>query len=461
MSVEIVSRINEELPSTSILSGDEISEHYLSDYSGMSAALPLAVVKPNSTEDIARLLRICNQLGVPLVTQGGMTGIVASALPTAECIALSLENLSGIEEIDEKSGTITVLAGTPLSLIQEAAENAGFLFPLDIGSRDSCQIGGNIATNAGGNRVVKYGMTRGLVLGLEVVLADGTVISNLNKMLKNNTGYDLKQLFIGAEGTLGVITRAVLKLSPLPRSCCTALCALDNFEACVQLLHRANEYLPGGASSFELMWSSFYKTMTECVDYLDSPLATDYPLYLILECMGQDPEQDQLTFENFLGDCLEQELIVDAVIAKSNTDTRSIWAVRDSVVEFSRLFPQYVGFDVSVPIKLMEEFVDSVNRQLEDSWPELTRLFFGHIGDSNLHIIIDISGRDPGLKKQVNDLVYAQVRQLGGSISAEHGIGLSKLEYLGHTVSPEEIELMKKIKQAIDPKAILNPGKIF
>ena len=176
---------------------------------------------------------------------------------------------------------------------------------------------------------------------------------------------------------------------------------------------------------------------------------------------GQDPDGDQVTFETFLGECLEQELIVDAVIAKSNTDTRSIWAVRDSVVEFSRLFPQYVGFDVSVPIKVMEEFVGSVSKELQTNYPELTRLFFGHIGDSNLHIIIDITGRDPSLKKQLNDLVYAEVRRLEGSISAEHGIGLSKLEYLGHTVSAEEIELMKKIKLALDPNGILNPGKIF
>lgn len=335
------------------------------------------------------------------------------------------------------------------------------MFPLDIGARDSCLIGGNISTNAGGNRVLKYGMTRNLLLGLEVVLADGTIISSLNKMLKNNSGYDLKQLFIGSEGTLGIVTRAVLRLSPRPRSKATALCATDNLDKMIELLHRANEFLPGGASSFEVMWSSFYKTMTESVDYLDAPLSSDYPLYVILECMGQNPEQDETAFESFLELSFEQELIVDAVLAKSEADTAAIWAVRDSVVEFTRLFPVYVGFDVSVPISTMEDFVKSVNAALSDKWPDLSKLFFGHIGDSNLHLIVDITNQDPSLKKQINDIVYEQVRIRKGAVSAEHGIGLSKLDYLDYTASDEEIALMKKVKQSLDPNNILNPGKVF
>ena len=458
---DILNTLASHISADSILVGEAIDSRYMSDYSGLDAQTPLAVLRPGTTEEISSLLKICNDNGQGIVPQGGMTGIAAGALPTENAIVLSLERMSGIDELDEKSATMTVLAGTPLSVIQEAAANAGFLFPLDIGARDSCLIGGNISTNAGGNRVVKYGMTRNLILGIEVVLADGTIVSSLNKMMKNNSGYDLKQLFIGAEGTLGIVTRAVLKLSPMSRSKSTALCAMPDFDKTIELLHSANEYLPGGVSSFEVMWPSFYKTMTERVDYVDAPLSTDYPIYVILECMGQDSENDQQVFESFLENKFTDETLVDAVIAKSEAEVQSIWGVRDSVVEFSRLFPKYVGFDISVPISQMEVFVDDVNSMLEKNWPELENLFFGHIGDSNLHLIVGITGQDPAIKKEINDAVYSKVKARGGAISAEHGIGLSKKEYLDYTVSKEEIRLMKTIKKALDPTGILNPGKIF
>ncbi|MFT7460987.1 MAG: FAD/FMN-containing dehydrogenase, partial [Planctomycetota bacterium] len=438
-----------------ILIAENIDARYLSDYSGLEAERPLAVVRPRSTEEVSTLLRLCHENNQCVVPQGGMTGIVAGALPTTDAIVLSLERMSAIEEIDKKSATMTVQAGTPLSSIQEAANDAGFLFPLDIGARDSCLIGGNVSTNAGGNRVVKYGMTRNLILGMEVVLADGTIISSLNKMIKNNSGYDLKQLFIGAEGTLGIITRLVLKLSPRPRSTSTALCAMPDFDKTIALLHDANECLPGGVSSFEVMWPSFYKTMTDRVEYITAPLSTDYPVYVILECMGQNPDKDQEVFEAFLEDKFTDETIVDAVVAKSEAEVQSIWAIRDSVIEFTRLFPKYVGFDVSVPISAMEAFVNGVDKELSNNWPELDKLYFGHIGDSNLHLIIDITGKDPGLKKSINDLVYGKVRENHGAVSAEHGIGISKKEYLGHSVSEEEIKLMKTIKKALDPRGIL------
>lgn len=458
---KILAILARHLPADLILTGKDIDGRYLSDFSGLAAPPPLAVVRPRTTQEISTLLRLCNENGQGVVPQGGMTGIVAGALPTAGTIALSLERMSGIDEIDKKSATMTVQAGTPLALIQAAASNAGFLFPLDIGARDSCLIGGNVATNAGGNRVVKYGMTRNLVLGMEVVLADGTIISSLNKMIKNNSGYDLKQLFIGSEGTLGVVTRVVLKLSPRPQSKSTALCAMPDFDRTIALLRAANESLPGGVSSFEVMWPSFYITMTGRVDYVTAPLATDYPVYVILECMGQDPEKDQQVFESFLEDKFSDETIVDAVIAKSEAEIKSIWAVRDSVVEFSRLYPSYVGFDVSVPISDMENFVDRVYASLDRNWPQQDKLFFGHIGDSNLHLIVDITGLDPSPKKDINDIVYAQVRDRNGAVSAEHGIGISKKEYLAYTVADEEIALMLTIKKALDPNGILNPGKIF
>jgi FAD/FMN-containing dehydrogenase len=453
--------LSDKLGCSTVITGDDIDARFMSDWSGVNPQCPLAVLRPGTVEDVSFILKTCYEHGQAVVPQGGLTGLVSGATPLENSIVINLERLNTIEEVDPQAATMTVQAGVVLGDIQRKAEDAGYFFPLDLGARDSSQIGGNISTNAGGNRVVKYGMTRSQVLGLEVVLADGTVISALNKMMKNNTGYDLKQLFIGAEGTLGVITRAVLKLSPQARSCSTALCALPDFASAVSLLREGNACLPGGISAFELMWSSFYKTMTSKVEHIEAPLEADYPLYVLLECMGNNPVSDPVEFESFLEKKLIDGTIVDAVIAKSQDEVNRIWEVRDSVAEFPRLFPDYIGFDISVPIGMIGAFVDACELELNKQWPKATWLFFGHVGDSNLHLIIGADMYGETARNQINEIVYTEVSRNKGSISAEHGIGLQKKAYLHHSLSEEQLELMRVIKFALDPKGILNPGKIF
>ncbi len=461
MYMNIINDLKKVLGEKAVLSGDDIEPRFTCDWSGVGAQYPLAVLRPGSVDEVSVIMKICHDHNQVVVPQGGLTGLVSGATPVANSIVLNMERLNKIEEVDIQSATMTVQAGVLLGVIQEAAEDAGYFYPLDIGARDSCQIGGNISTNAGGNRVIKYGMTRNNVLGLEVVLADGRIISMLNKMEKNNTGYDLKQLFIGAEGTLGVITRAILKLSPQAHSCTTALCALPDFKSAVQLLRSGNASLPGGFSAFELMWSSFYRTMTDKIDYVSAPLESTYPLYVLLESMGSNPKDDNDAFLAFMEEEMDAGNVVDAVIAKSEKEVADIWAVRDSVAEFPDLFPNYIGFDISIPISQMEQYIESCNAGLQQHWPLATWLFFGHIGDSNLHIVVGADMYEEDVRYLINDLIYKEVKNSTGSISAEHGIGLQKKAYLKYSLTDEQLDIMRSVKGLLDPNGILNPGKIF
>ena len=390
------------------------------------------------------------------MVQGGLTGLCGGATPQDEEVALSLERLSGIEELDQASMTMTVLAGTPLQAIQDAADAAGFLFPLDLGARGSCNIGGNISTNAGGNEVIRFGMTRNLILGLEVVLADGTVITSLNKMLKNNAGYDLKHLFIGTEGTLGVVTRAVLRLFAKPEGRSTALVALESFEDVVRFLHFMSREFSGSLSSFEVMWDSYYDYIIEHVPTVNSPFDERYPIYVLTEISGKS---GQTVLENALAGELEQDRILDAVICKSEREREAVWAIRDGVGEAMAVIMDNANFDVSVPINAMAEFLNQLESDIKALLPATALLVFGHIGDGNLHLVFTADRKED--KKTIYDVVYRQVGAYNGSISAEHGIGMMKRSYLQQSRSDEEIALMKQLKQALDPKNILNPGRVI
>lgn len=443
-----------------VLSGEGISERYLHDWLTPPGERPLAVVRPRTTEEVAAVLRVCNTHGVAVVPQGGLTNLAASAVPVAGGITLSLERMIGVEEIDPAAMTLTACAGTPLQTIQDVAQQAGFLFPLDLGARGSCQIGGNVSTNAGGNRVIRYGMTRELVLGLEAVLADGTVITSLNKMLKNNAGYDLKHLFIGSEGTLGIVTRVVLRLHPLPKSTCTALCAVADYPAVLALLRHAKENLGGTLGAFEMMWPDFYELITRAVPGVSKPLPYGHGAYVLVEALGSDQAHDQARFEAMLQDAVEAELIADAVIAKSAAESRSLWRIRDGSGDFPQVFWPKVGFDVSIPTNDIGRFIEACKALVAKRWPEGRTVFFGHIGDSNIHVAVKVcAGAQP--ESEIEDVVYGLVRDWKGSISAEHGIGLIKRPYLSYSRTAEEIALMRTLKRALDPKGILNPGKIF
>ncbi|HEY0421485.1 MAG TPA: FAD-binding oxidoreductase [Acetobacteraceae bacterium] len=420
---------------------------------------PAAVAYPRSTEEVSAVLRICHALRVPVVPQGGLTGLAGGATPMAGCVVLSLARMREVEEVDAAASTITVQAGVPLQSVQDAADAAGLLFALDIGSRGSCLIGGNVSTNAGGNRVLRYGMAREQVLGIEVVLADGTVMTSLNKMLKNNAGYDLKHLFIGAEGTLGVITRLVLRLYPRPASICTAVCALPDYAAVLELLRRARAGLGGTLAAFEVLWPEFY-TLATTEHGCRAPVPRGHGLYVLLESLGTDQETDAERFGAMIEGALEAGVVVDAAMAQSLRESRDMWAIRDSVTEFSRSFHPHVGFDVSVPIGRMQDFIDDCRAHLEALAPGTRTLYFGHIADSNIHLNV-LQVPDGPTKQQIDAVVYARVREFGGSVSAEHGIGLLKKPYLPYSRTPVELEVMRRVKAALDPEGILNPGKVF
>ncbi|AKJ67947.1 FAD-linked oxidase [Pandoraea thiooxydans] len=457
---DIFSALRDAVGEQAIRTGAAINPKHFTDWTRHAPAQPLAVVFARSTEQVAAVLRLCNAHGQPVVPQGGMTGLAGGAIPGTADIVVSLEQMAGIEEIDPAAATMTVLAGTPLQVIQEAAREAGFEFGLDLGARGSCQIGGNIATNAGGTRVIQSGMTRDLVLGLEVVLADGTVLSSLNKMIKNNTGYDLKQLFIGSEGTLGVITRAVLRLQPQRTSCQTALCALPDYDTAVRFLHQLRRHLGGDVSAFELMWPSFFELGVSLTRDRKSPFAERHPLYALVEQRGFAEQADAERFGAALSEALEAGWLSDAVLAQSGSEANALWAIRECTAEFpQRLAP--INFDISLPIGKIGAFADECQRLFDAQWGPHLSLFFGHIGDSNLHVTVD-GNTVPGVTHEaVDQLVYSLLRRYGGSVSAEHGIGLLKREFLPYSRTAEELACMRRIKQALDPNGILNPGKLF
>jgi len=364
-----------------------------------------------------------------------------------------------IEEIDPASSTITVQTGVTLQTVQEAADEAGFFFPLDLGGRGSATLGGNISTNAGGNRVVRYGMARDMVLGMEAVQADGTVLSALGKIIKDNAGYNLKHMFIGSEGTLGVVTRLVLRLRPKPASQQTAFLAVDEFANLPKLLNFCNSRSGGGLSAFEVMWQNYFQLVTSRPGAAQ-PLSDEYPYYVLMEVMGGDPDGDGERFENMLAEALEEGLMVDAVIAKSEGERLAMWALRDDV-ESLRTWGPTIGFDVGLPIAAMPDYLDEIDQPIVAQWPERKCAVFGHLGDGNLHIVYAVGENGDNAKKVINDAVYHPLASRGGSVSAEHGIGLQKKDYLEISRSPAEIALMKQLKAMMDPNNILNPGKIF
>ena len=395
-----------------------------------------------------------------VVTQGGLTGLAGGAHPQAGEIALSLERMSGIEEIDPASATLTALAGTPLAVIQQAADEAGFLCGIDLGARGTCTIGGNIATNAGGNQVLRYGMARRNTLGLEVVLADGTVVRSLNKMLKNNAGYDWTQLFIGSEGTLGVVTRAVIGLHPKPLGLQTALCAVASFEDALVVLRQFQQKHPGRLLVFEAMWREFMTVATQICG-LPPAFEDEHDVTLLIEAdMGEDPEGTD-AFSLLLSEFYEQNLIRDAVIAQSRADRNRFWAYRETPYEYGRFLPEEIRFDVSVPLDRMAEAVAHLRQEMPKQWPDAVYVVFGHVADSNIHINVAIRDMSDDIKKGVQSLVYSLVSGMGGSISAEHGIGRIKRPYLSMSRTEPELALMATMKQALDPAGILNPGRVL
>lgn len=441
-------------------------ERHASDWSGLQGSRPRAVLRPRTTEQVSAALKLCSAAGQPVVVQGGLTGLAGGASAQEGEVALSLDRMAGVEAIDRAAMTMTVKAGTTLAAVQAAAEEAGLFYAVDIGARGSCTIGGTIATNAGGIRVVRYGMTRLQVLGLEAVLADGTVLSDMGGMLKNNTGFDLKQLFIGAEGALGVVTRAVLRLQPAPRARATAWLAVADDSSLITLLSAARQRLGSSLAAFEAMWPGYLSAITARGPHYRAPLADMTTPAVLIDVFGDDPAATDADLrerlEGFLADALEQGWLNDAVIAESIDQARRLWAIRDEApAEYSTLFRSSKGYDVSIPIGRMIDAVRVLETALSGAVPEAAVLIYGHLGDANIHVVI---GFDAPVEKavygRVDDLLYGTVRDFSGSVSAEHGIGVLKRQWLGFTRSEAEIATMERLKAALDPSGILNPGRV-
>ncbi len=417
------------------------------------------LVRPRTTEQVSAILRLCHAKGQPVVTHGGLTGLVNGADAGRDEIILSLESMSAIERIDVPGRSLRAQAGAKLGEVQRAAEARDLVFPLDLGARDSATVGGNISTNAGGLRVLRYGMMRNLVLGIEAVLADGTVLTSLNRMLKNNAGYDLKQLFIGSEGTLGVVTRAELRLVARTRSQETMLAALPSFDALVELLGRLDSGLGGQLSAFEAMWGNYYDYNTAPPAQNAAPLARGAPFYAIAETLGGDPTSDRARLETVLNEALEAGVVTDVTLASTEAERRSIWNIREDVWQVKNVAP-LLTFDVSLPIENMKAYASEVCAGVRAFAGEERTFVFGHMADGNLHLVI-AAGDDDVTRATIEGIVYRPLAAIGGSVSAEHGIGLEKRDYLPLSRSAAEISTMKLLKHALDPRGILNPGKVF
>jgi FAD/FMN-containing dehydrogenase len=443
---------------TGLLTGDAVHER--ADVNG-HVPRASALVRPASTEQVAGVLRLCHARHQSVVPHGGRSGLVEGTSTTDQELILSTERMNAIERVDVTGRTMRVQSGAILQRVQEEAERHDLMFALDLGGRGTCTIGGNISTNAGGVRVLRYGMMRALVLGIEAVLADGTVLKSLNRMIKNNAGYDLKQLFIGSEGTLGVVTRADLRLFPKPRSTNTALVACEDFDGLVKLLGLLDASLGGQLSAFEAMWPDFYEATTTAFGHHRALLAGGHGIYGLVEASGADPQSDHTRFEEALGEAMERGIVLDAVIAKSEAERNAIWAPRDDPWLITQHYGATLNFDVSMAIEDMAGYLANLRQAVAQKIPEGRVFAFGHIADGNLHVIVAPGTAEPAVMRLGEELAYELLRPIDGSISAEHGIGLERRHFLNISRTAQEIDAMRALKRALDPHGILNPGKVF
>ncbi len=420
----------------------------------------IAVVFPKSTEEVAAIMQLCNQRKQEVVVHGGVTNLVGGTQSHANQLVVSLEKMNQIEEIDEKSRTITVQAGVILENAINAANDKNLFLPLSFGAKGSAQVGGVVSTNAGGLRVFRYGMTRQMVLGLEAVLPDGTIISSMKKIIKDNSGYDLKQLFIGAEGTLGIVTKVVFRLQEKPQSRSSAIVGVENYENVIALLKFMEKGLAGTLSGFELMWKRTYEAMIAAPDFT-APIPANFPYYVFIESLGGDSTSDFNRLEDLIAQAFEKDLIGDGVLAQSERELQSIWKIREDVSVLADLAQYDQHFDISLPIPVIGKEIDLAIEALEQL-DFVEKIFpFGHVADGNIHFIIGKKENSAEIIGAINAIVYGCLQRNKGSLSAEHGIGLDKKKYLFTSRTENEVNLMRTLKRALDPKNILNPERII
>lgn len=463
---DLVARLASLIGEANVLTGEDCAP-YLADWRGRYHGRCLVVARPGTTEEVAAVVRACAEAHVPVVPQGGNTGHCGGATPdeSGAALVLALGRMNRVREVDIDNATLTVEAGCTLAAVQQAAAGAGGLFPLSLAAEGSCQIGGNLATNAGGVHVLRYGTARELVLGLEVVLPDGRIWSALSGLRKDNTGYDLKQLFLGSEGTLGVITAAVLKLFPAPRSRALAWVALPDPAAAVRLLGEMRAAAGERLCAFELISRATLDLVLDRIEGAQDPLEGSVPWSALVELADSSASAELgLIFEDVLGGAIEEGYVLDAVIAANANQIAKLWALRENAAEAQKREGFSVKHDISVPVSRIPEFLDRAGRALTAAFPGIRIIAFGHVGDGNLHYNCfgprggeSLVARSP----EVNRVVYDLVAELGGSISAEHGIGQLKRDELVRYKDPVGIELMRRIKAVFDPEGLMNPGKVL
>ena len=457
----IISLFENILDKSSIVTGENLKSRF---YHIWKTDLPLEAVcllLPKDTDQVSGILKICNDNDQEVVIHGGLTNLVGSTKSTNKQVVISLEKMNNIIEIDEKGKTVTCESGVIIEDIINSVKEKNLLLPLNFGARGSAQIGGAVSTNAGGLRVFKYGMTRNLVLGLEAVLPDGTIISSLKKLMKDNTGYDLKQFFIGSEGTLGIVTKVILRLYQHPKTRYTALAVTDDYQKVLSLLKFMEYKISKNLTAFELLWNDTYKQMVSDKTMYNKYLPDNYKYYVLIEYMGGDFENDYDTFEKAIMQAIDQGIVDDAVLGKDEKEQQNIWGIREDVAVLAEEKKYDQQFDISIPVTQIGEIIDKTIKELKNCKGVETIFPFGHVADGNIHFIIGKDSDDDDLKSKINEIIYSNIELVKGSISAEHGIGLDKKKYLIKSRSKDEIELMRLIKKSIDPKNILNPGRVF
>ncbi len=458
--IDALHTLTQSLPTNAWSTDPGEIDGHTRDWRGRYRGESPLLLKPGSTEEVAKILKACNEAGIAVLPQGGNTGLVGGSTPQGE-VLISLKRMTAVRAIDPANESLTCEAGAILETIQSTAADAGKLFPLSLGSQGSAMIGGLISTNAGGVHVLRYGMMRDLVLGLEVVLPDGRILSDLSGLRKDNTGYDLKQLFIGAEGTLGIVTAATLKLFPRPASTAVAVAAVNNPRAAVELLGFMKDHTGGAVAAFELMPKNAIDLAVGHIPGVRQPLDSAPDWAVLIELVSAEKNRASSLLEEALGAAFERELTSDAVISQSDAQAASFWALREGIPEAEKAHGKAAKHDVSVPVSRMGQFMEEAIRLAENADPEVMVIAFGHVGDGNVHF--NVARKAPGSDEAfiermapVTARIYDLVDSHGGSISAEHGVGILKQAELSAR-KPAEVAVMRAIKQALDPRGIMNP----
>ena len=464
-----IERCQQVIGAEYVYTSDIDKSPFLTDWSKRYSGNAIAVLRPKNTEEVAALVTLCQAEDIAIVPQGGNTGLCGGATPQSKgsSVVISTIRMNQIRELDLDNSTITLDAGVILSHAQEAALSAGKLFPLSLAAEGSCTIGGNLGTNAGGVQVLRYGNMRDLTLGIEVVTPSGSIFNGLRGLRKDNTGYSLKDLYIGSEGTLGIITGATLKLYPLPQSKTSSLVAIKDINCAIKLIHKARESCNADLTAFELISTRALNLIPNKVKNLGSIVDTPSGWVVLLEFSSMEKEdQSRIQLEKFLSEAFELELITDAVIASSIQQSKDLWSIREGIPEAQLKLGNIVKHDISLPISNISDFITETEEKLNQLWPNMQTIIFGHVGDGNLHYNLaslspDLSSELETRRQSINQLVHNQVYAYAGSFSAEHGIGQAKQAELPLRKSPVELALMREIKKALDPKNLMNPGKVL